>query len=115
MMTHKIFQMPFAKIYSCYVTKLERKNKNSMDLDHIIVWLTGYSEQELVKVVNDEISLALFFEQAPQLNQNWQLITGKICGQSIETIQDPLMRKIRCLDKLVDELAKGKSLEKLLV
>lgn len=113
-MTHKIFQMPFAKIYDCYLTKLERKGRGQEELDRVIFWLTGYTEQDLEKLRLNQTNLTDFFDKAPALASGWQLIKGRICGQLIEEIDNPLMRKIRCLDKLVDDLAKGKAIEQIL-
>lgn len=110
----KIFEMPFSAIYPMYVAKAEKKDRTKSEVDQIIFWLTGYDEKSLQKQMDAEADLETFFEQAPQINPNASLITGTICGYRVEEIDDPLMQKIRYLDKLVDELAKGKSMEKIL-
>jgi len=112
-MAHKIFQMSFASIYPHYVTKVEKKGRTRDELDEVICWLTGFSMPELEQTIDDQITLESFFATA-RLNPNAALITGKICGVTVEAIDDPLMQKIRYLDKLVDELAKGKSMDKIL-
>lgn len=108
---HKVFTMSFASIYPHYVAKVERKGRTVDDLHEIIEWLTGYDAAALAKVIADEIDLETFFAQAPAMNPNASLITGVICGYRVEEITDPLMRKIRYLDKVVDELARGKKME----
>jgi len=113
-MSHKVFKMSFASIYPHYVTKVEKKNRTRDELDEVICWLTGYSLAGLAQVIDDKIDLEAFFEQAPAMNPNAELITGVICGVRVEEIGDPLMQKIRYMDKLVDELAKGKAMEKIL-
>ena len=113
-MSHKVFKMSFASIYPHYVTKVEKKNRTKDELDEVICWLTGYSLAGLDKVIDDKVDLGTFFEQAPEVNPNAELITGVICGVRVEEIEDPLMQKIRYMDKLVDELAKGKAMEKVL-
>jgi hypothetical protein len=113
-MAHKIFKMSFASIYLHYVTKVEKKNRTKNELDEVICWLTGYSIAGLEKVIDDKVDLETFFDQAPAMNANAGLITGVICGVRVEEIDDPLMQKIRYMDKLVDELAKGKGMEKIL-
>ena len=114
MMSHKIFKMSFASIYPHYIKKVEKKNRTKEELDQVICWLTGYTLEGLQKTIDDKIDLETFFAQAPTLNPNAHLITGVICGYRVEEIEDPLMQKIRYLDKLVDELAKGKAMEKIL-
>jgi len=113
-MAHKIFKMSFASIYPHYVAKVEKKNQTKNELDEVICWLTGYNWVDLEKVIDDQIDLETFFEQAPAMNPNAELIKGVICGVRVEEIDDPLMQKIRYMDKLVDELAKGKVMEKIL-
>lgn len=113
-MAHKVFKMSFASIYSHYLTKIEKKNRAKDELDEVICWLTGYDLPALNKVIDDQVDLETFFDHAPEINPNAALITGKICDVRIEEISDPLMQKIRYLDKLVDELAKGRSMEKVL-
>ncbi|WP_207456615.1 DUF2200 domain-containing protein [Herbiconiux sp. SYSU D00978] len=109
----RIFTTSFASVYPLYVTKVERKGRSSADLDRIIEWLTGYDESALSQHLERGTTFEEFFAQA-QLNPNASLITGVICGVRVQEIEDPLMQKIRYLDKLVDELAKGKSMEKIL-
>lgn len=110
----RVFAMPFAKIYSLYVQKAERKQRTRAEVDHIICWLTGYDPAGLQQQIEQGNDLETFFAQAPALNPNRTLIKGKVCGVRVEEIEDPLMREIRYLDKLIDELARGKPLEKIL-
>ena len=110
----RIFRMSFASIYPLYLKKVERKGHTKEELDTVIYWLTGYNEQTLQKQIDTKTDLETFFAQAPQLNENAPKITGMICGYRIEEIEDPLMRKIRYMDKLVDEVAKGRAMEKIL-
>lgn len=114
MNNNRLFKMPFAQVYPLYVAKAEKKGRTLAEVDTVICWLTGYSEQELVQQLERKADLETFFAQAPQPNPNAIKITGVICGCRVEEVSDPLMRKIRQLDKLVDELAKGKPLEKIL-
>ena len=114
MARHRIFGMSFASIYPHYVTKVERKGRTTQELAQVIEWLTGYDEAALNQVIADEIDLETFFAQAPAMNPNATLITGMICGYRVEEIEDPLMRQIRYLDKLVDELARGKKMSSIL-
>ncbi|GAA4355820.1 DUF2200 domain-containing protein [Kangiella marina] len=114
MSDHKIFSMAFSKIYPLYVQKAEKKNRTEEEVIQIICWLTGYSSDDLANQIGAESDLATFFAEAPTLNPNVSLIKGVVCGVRVEEIEDPLMRKIRYLDKLIDELAKGKSMEKIL-
>ena len=109
-----IYQMSFASIYPLYLAKVEKKWRSQVELDEIIIWLTGYSQARLIAQIEDQVDLEAFFSQAPQLNPLRFLITGVICGVRVEEIKEPLMREIRYLDKLVDELAKGKKMEKIL-
>jgi hypothetical protein len=111
---HKIFSMTFAYVYPFYIAKVERKGKTKQEVHEIITWLTGYSENEIASILKSEISFETFFQEAPQLNPNVHLIKGLICGHRVEDIEDPLMQKIRYLDKLIDELAKGKAMDKIL-
>ena len=113
-MTHRIFTMAFSKIYPMYVQKAERKGRTKEEVDTIICWLTGYDQAGLEQQLTLENDFTAFFAQAPAMNPNCALITGKVCGVQVDTIEDPLMQKIRWLDKLVDELAKGKKMEKIL-
>ena len=111
---HRIFGMKFANVYPLYIQKAERKNRTKEEVDQIIFWLTGYNQAELLQQINRENDFETFFAQAPSLNPNCSLIKGVVCGVRVEEIEDPLMQKIRYLDKLIDELAKGKSIEKIL-
>lgn len=113
-MTHKIFSMSFAKIYPMYVAKAERKGRTKEEVDEIILWMTGYSLEGLQEVLETEKTLERFFGDAPKLHPNRVMIKGVICGVRVEEIEDPLMREIRYLDKLIDELAKGKAMSKIL-
>lgn len=111
---HRIFTTSFARVYPHYINKAERKNRTKEEVDTIIYWLTGYNEEALNQILNSKTDFETFFEQAPKLNENVSKITGVICGYRIEEIEDPLMKKVRYLDKLIDELAKGKAMEKIL-
>ena|SRR6478735_9975093 len=111
---HRIFSMSFASIYPLYVTKVERKDHSAAEVDQVITWLTGYDEAGLDKAIADEIDLATFFERAPRMNPDAPLITGLICGIRVEEIDDPLMQQIRWMDKLVDEVARGKKMTSIL-
>jgi len=111
---HRIFTMSFAAVYPNYVAKAEKKGRTKEEVDEIIRWLTGYSQAELEAHLEKGTNVETFFTQAPQPNPNRQLITGCVCGVRVETIEDPLMQEIRYLDKLIDELAKGKPMEKIL-
>jgi hypothetical protein len=106
--------MPFASVYPLYIKKVEKKGRTKEEVDEIIFWLTGYDEATLQQQLDNKVDFETFFAQAPQLNPNVSLITGVICGYRVEEIEDKLMQKIRYLDKLVDELAKGKAMEKIL-
>ncbi|WP_413537730.1 DUF2200 domain-containing protein [Enterococcus malodoratus] len=110
----KIFKMSFASIYTMYVKKVEKKDRTKDELDQVIYWLTGYDEAGLQKQIDDGVDMETFFAEVPQLNENVTLIKGVICGYRVEDIEDPLMQKIRYMDKLVDELAKGRKMEKIL-
>lgn len=110
----KIFQMPFASVYPHYINKAERKGRTQEEVHEIIFWLTGYNEQELQEILNNKTNFEDFFAQAPQINPNVTLIKGVICGYRVEEIEDKLMQQIRYLDKLIDELAKGRKMEKIL-
>lgn len=113
-MTHKIFSMSFGRIYPMYVAKAEKKGRTKEEVDEIILWMTGYDEEGLQKVLREEKTVERFFQEAPKLHPNRTLIKGVICGVRVEEIEDPLMREVRYLDKLIDELAKGKAMEKIL-
>lgn len=110
----KIFNMSFASVYPMYIQKAEKKGRTKEEVDEIIFWLTGYDVASFQEQLDHEVSFETFFDQAPQLNENASLIKGVICGYRVEDIEDELMRKIRYLDKLIDELAKGKSMDKIL-
>lgn len=110
----RVYKMVFAGVYPHYIAKAEKKGRSKAELHEIIFWLTGYDEKSLQAQIDKKISFQTFFDEAPQMNPNVSKITGVICGYRVEEIEDPLMRKIRYLDKLVDELAKGKAMEKIL-
>lgn len=110
----KIFKTSFASIYPYYIQKAEKKGRTKAEVDEIIFWLTGYDEHSLQQQIDDNVDFETFFAQAPLINPNVSRITGVICGYRVEEIKDELMQKIRYLDKLVDELAKGKAMEKIL-
>ncbi len=111
---HYVFAMKFAKVYPLYVQKAERKNRTQKEVDRIICWLTGYGQAGLQRQIEQENDFETFFAQAPGIHPNSALIKGVVCGVRVEEIEDPLMQKIRYLDKLIDELAKGKTMEKIL-
>jgi hypothetical protein len=113
-MTHRIFAMSFASIYPHYVAKAEKKGRSRAEVDEIIRWLTGYSDESLAAMLADKRDFGTFFREAPALNPARDQVRGMICGVRIEEIEDPLMREARILDKLVDELAKGRLMEKIL-
>lgn len=110
----KVFKMSFSSIYQMYLQKAERKGRTKAEVDQIIFWLTGYDDSSLQDQIEQEADMETFFANAPQMNEKVSLIKGMICGYRVEEIEDPLMQKIRYLDKLVDELAKGKKMEKIL-
>ena len=114
MTTHRIFSTPFAKVYPLYVQKAERKSRTKAEVDQIICWLTGYSPAGLQQQIDQGNDFATFFAQAPAIHPNSSLIKGVVCGIRVEEIEDPLMQKLRWLDKLIDELAKGKAMAKIL-
>jgi len=114
MAEHRIFATPFAKVYPMYVQKAERKGRTKEEVDQVIRWLTGYDQAGLQKQIDQENDFKTFFAQAPAMHPNASLIKGVVCGVRVEDLDDPLMQKIRWLDKLVDELAKGKAMEKIL-
>ena len=113
-MKDKIFEMAFSDIYPYYVQKAQKKQRTKEEVDEIICWLTGYDLKGLKKQIDTKVSFEIFFAQAPKIDPNSKLITGVVCGIRVETLEDPLMQKIRYLDKLIDELAKGKRMEKIL-
>ena len=110
----RVFAIKFARVYPLYVQKAERKDRTRAEVDRIICWLTGYSQAGLRKQIKQENDLETFFAQAPTMHPNSSLIKGVVCGVRVEDIEDPLMQKIRYLDKLIDELAKGKEMKKIL-
>ncbi|MDC8000657.1 DUF2200 domain-containing protein [Aequorivita todarodis] len=114
MKNERIYKMPFASVYPHYITKAEKKGHTKHEVDAIICWLTGYDQKGLQKQIDNKSSFETFFAEAPQLNPNASKITGVICGYRVEEIEEPLMQKIRYMDKLIDELAKGKKMEKIL-
>ena len=114
MSNDRVFAMKFAKVYPLYVQKAERKNRTKREVDQVICWLTGYSEAGLLQQIEQETDFKTFFARAPALHPNRSLIKGVVCGVRVEEIEDPLMQKIRYLDKLIDELAKGKAMDKIL-
>lgn len=110
----RIFRTPFASVYPLYIQKAEKKGRTKEEVDAVIFWLTGYDKETLQQHIDKKSDFETFFAQAPQINPNVSKITGVICGYRVEEIEDKLMQKIRYLDKLVDELAKGKTMEKIL-
>jgi hypothetical protein len=111
---HRIYTMSVARVYPLYIAKVEKKGRTKMEVDQIIHWLTGYTPKKLDVVLKKQTDFETFFAKAPKLNPARKLITGVICGIRVEDIKEPLMQEIRYLDKLIDELAKGKPLEKIL-
>lgn len=114
MSNHRIYTMSFASVYPHYVAKAERKGRTKEEVDEIIRWLTGYSQEQLEAQLDKKTDFATFFAEAPNLNPHRSLIKGVVCGVRVEAIDEPLMREIRYLDKLIDELAKGKAMDKIL-
>lgn len=114
MTPHRIYSIPFASVYPLYIKKADRKGRSKGEVDEIISWLTGYSQTELESQIEKQSSLEVFFAGAPRLNPDRKQITGVICGVRVEQITDPLMQEIRYMDKLIDELAKGKPMAKIL-
>jgi hypothetical protein len=114
MSPHRIFTTAFAKVYPMYVQKAERKGRTKEEVDQIICWLTGYDMPGLQRKIELENDFQTFFDRAPSMHPNCALIKGVVCGVRVEEVEDPLMQKIRYLDKLIDELAKGKAMEKIL-
>ena len=111
---HRIFSTPFASVYPMYVEKAKRKGRTQEEVDRVICWLTGYDQAGLLRQIRQKTDFEAFFAEAPAMHPKATLIKGLVCGVRVEEVEDPLMQKIRQLDKLVDELAKGKSLEKVL-
>jgi len=114
MTKHKIYTMSFASVYPHYVAKAEKKGRTKAEVDDIICWLTGYSQEELDAQLTNQTDFETFFAEAPQLNPARSMIKGVVCGVRVEDIEEPTMQEIRYLDKLIDELAKGKAMEKIL-
>ena len=114
MKNERVYKMAFSSVYPLYVQKVERKGRTKADVDTVIRWLTGYDENGLQSQIDDNVDFETFFAEAPQINMNATKIKGVVCGVRVEEIEEPLMQKIRWLDKLVDELAKGKAIEKIL-
>lgn len=114
MKKHPIYAMSMAKIYPLYIQKVEKKGRTKEEVDQVIMWLTGYDEKGLMQQLEKEVSIEEFFASAPKMNPRASEIKGLICGIRVEDIEEPLMQKVRWLDKLVDELAKGKAMEKIL-
>lgn len=113
MKDHKIYSMAVSSVYPHYLAKIERKGKTKEEVDDLIMWLTGYSQSELDEIMNSELDFRDFFDQAPSMNPNASLVSGKICGITVEEIENPLMKNIRILDKIIDELAKGRKMDKI--
>lgn len=114
MTKHRIYTMSFAGVYPHYVTKAEKKGRTKAEVDEIIYWLTGYDQNGLEKVLESKTNFETFFAEAPKLHPNRKLIKGVVCGIRVEDIEEPLMQEVRYLDKLIDELARGKKMEKIL-
>ncbi|MCD2441130.1 DUF2200 domain-containing protein [Agromyces sp. SYSU K20354] len=112
--SERVFRLKFAGIYPLYVEKVERKEHTRAELDEVLTWLTGYDDAGLEKAITDDVDLRTFFAEAPGMNPNASLITGVICGMRVEHIEDPLMQQIRWMDKLVDEVARGKRMTSIL-
>jgi len=110
----RVYRMSFASVYPLYIQKVEKKGRTKAEVDAIIFWLTGYNKQTLQQQIDRKSDFETFFAEAPQMNANASLIKGVICGIRVEDIEDPLMQKIRYMDKLIDELAKGKAMDKIL-
>lgn len=114
MSKHRIYTTSFASVYPHYVTKAEKKGRTKSEVDEIVRWLTGYSQEELKEILENGTDFETFFAEAPQMNPSRDLIKGVVCGVRVEEIEEPTMREIRYMDKLIDELAKGKAMEKIL-
>jgi hypothetical protein len=114
MLNTGIFQMSFASVYVLYIAKVEKKGRTKSEVDEVIMWLTGYDMPSLQIQIDDKVNFVEFFDQSPELNPSRHLITGVICGWRVEDMEEGLMKEIRYMDKLVDELAKGKKMEKIL-
>lgn len=114
MAKHRIYTISFASVYPHYIAKAEKKGRTKAEVDHIISWLTGYDDNALQAQLDEKTDIETFFAQAPQMNPSRSLIKGVVCGVRVEEIEDPLMREVRYLDKLIDELARGKAMDKIL-
>jgi hypothetical protein len=114
MAEHRVYKVAFAKVYPMYIKKAEAKGRTKKEVDQCIFWLTGHNAASLKKALKDEVTFEDFYNNAPKMNPNAKLITGVVCGIRVEEIEDPLMQKLRWLDKLIDELAKGKKMDKIL-
>ncbi len=110
----RVYKMSFASVYPHYIAKAEKKGRTKEEVDSIIFWLTGYTKEMLQNIIDNKINFETFFNEAPQINPNVSKITGVICGYRVEEIEDTIMQQVRYLDKLIDELAKGKKMEKIL-
>ncbi|MCA9380900.1 DUF2200 domain-containing protein [Candidatus Dojkabacteria bacterium] len=110
----RIYKMTFSSVYPLYVKKAERKDRTKDEVDEVIKWLTGYTQKQMEKQIEKEVTFQEFFDEAPKMNENRKLITGVICGVRVEEIKEKLMQEIRYLDKLIDEIAKGKDMDKIL-
>ncbi len=111
---HRIYTTSFASVYPHYITKAEKKDRTKAEVDEIIRWLTGYSQKELETILEDKTAFETFFAEAPRMNPSRRLIKGVVCGIRVEDIEEPIMQEIRYLDKLIDELARGKAMDKIL-
>jgi len=114
MKNERVYKLLFSSVYPLYIQKVEKKGRTKEELDIVIKWLTGYNDKQLQEQIERKVDFETFFAEAPELNANVSKITGVICGYRVEEIEDPLMQKVRYLDKLVDEIAKGKKMEKIL-
>lgn len=114
MKTERIYKILFSSVYPLYIQKVEKKGRTKEELDIVIKWLTGYTDEQLKEQIENKVDFQTFFAEAPELNPNASKITGVICGYRVEEIEDPLIQKMRYLDKLIDEIAKGKKMEKIL-
>lgn len=114
MAKHRVYSMSFASVYPLYISKAEKKGRTKAEVDEIIFWLTGHSRETLSSVIDQEIDVEAFIAQAPELNPSRELIKGVVCGVRVEDVEEQTMRELRYLDKLVDELARGKSMDKIL-
>jgi len=114
MKTERIYKILFSSVYPLYIQKVEKKGRTKEELDTVIKWLTGYSDEQIKEQIEKKVDFQTFFAEAPEINPNASKITGVICGYRVEEIEDPLIQKMRCLDKLIDEIAKGRKMEKIL-